>query len=206
MNRSFDEQLVALREGYLTPQQFFAQTRVVWQRLAAYLLRRWRAPASYTQEDVVQELMFAAYEFVWRYDPQLAKGRTIGRYVEWNALDKAKKELHRARGCKLSGDPDKNPSRIAIPLSAFEVEPQGGDLWETIHSAQDAQIERLQAVQAAQRRFSSERERLAVQVLAENEGSVEDAALQLSSNTAFSGGLDAARFVHAVAARLIAAA
>jgi hypothetical protein len=198
--QQFEQLLIALREGYIDPNVFFAQSNQVWQRLAKYLMRKWRAPAWYTHEDVEQELRLAAYDFIWRYQEEKAKGRAIDRYVEWNALDKSKKALHVARGAKLSGDPDKNPSRIETPFSMYEVAPESepGDVVR-----QDELYERQEIVAELEKRFTTERERLAVRVLAANAGSIEDAALELSNHPEFTGGLDASRFVVGVAERLL---
>lgn len=206
INHEFEQLLTGLREGHLTPEVFFAQSRIVWQRLARNLLRRWKAPAWYSHEEVEQELMLAAYDFVWKFDPTRAKGRTIGGYVAWNAVDKAKKQLHVARGAKLSGDADKNPSRIETPFSVYEVSPDEVDLFSATEAIQEEWFERQEAIAEAERKFTTERERLAVRVLAENSGSVEDAAEQLSQHPEFTGGLDASRFVMEVADRLMAAA
>jgi uncharacterized protein (DUF1778 family) len=202
-NAEFEQLLIGLREGYLTPEVFFAQSRIVWQRLARNLLRRWQAPAWYTHEEVEQELMLAAYHFVWKFDTARAKGRSIGSFVSWNAMDKAKKALHVARGAKLSGDADKNPSRIETPFSTYEVSPDEVDLSAATEAIQEEWFERQEAIAEAERLFETERERLAVRVLAENNGCIEDAALQLSCHGEFTGGLDASRFVTKVAERLM---
>jgi hypothetical protein len=201
-NAEFEALLTGLREGYLTSEVFFAQTRIVWARLARNLLRRWRPPEWYGPEEVEQELMLAAHHFVWKYDPDAAKGRSIGSYVSWNAMDKAKKALHRARGAKLSGDADKNPSRIEAPFSMFEVSPESG-VGVATQPEQDVDVERREAIALAEQWFSTEKERLAVRALAMHSGSIEDAAEALSADSQFTGSLDAARFVTRVADRLI---
>ena len=197
----FDSLVSALRDGRLTAHVFFTKTRAVWERLARYLLRRWRVPAWYSEEEVMQELMLAGYHFVWKYDPERSKGRTIARYVTWNALDKAKKEIHVVRQARLSGDADCNPSRIDRLFSTYEVPPE-----PQIEATQEEGIERQEAVAEAANQFATARERMVVQALAENRGNVEDTALQMSSHAAFTGALDAARFVVSVAEKLVAQA
>lgn len=81
-----------------------------WGRLAGDLLNRWPAPGWVDKEDVVQELLIGAYEKIWEFQPD--RGVKIGRYVVWNAVDKAKKKIHKWRGAKLHGSSDRNRSRF----------------------------------------------------------------------------------------------
>lgn len=112
---TLDESLRSLRDGRSTANHFFQNTQALWNRLARYLLRRWRAPEWVAPEEIVQELMLGAWQFVWSYDE--TRGVPLSHYVKWNAIDYAKKKLHRMRGAKLSGDADRNPGRWEIPLS-----------------------------------------------------------------------------------------
>lgn len=115
----FDEAVASFRDGRMTAGDFFKETHATWKRMAGYLLRRWRAPAWVDEEEIVQELKIGATQSLWCYSACLARGRTLADYVEWNAIDYAKKKLHAMRGANRSGNADANPSRFEIPFSAF---------------------------------------------------------------------------------------
>lgn len=202
MKESLDGLLLALREGDLTATEFYKQSDPVWHRLARYLLRHWRGPCWFGEEEVAQELRAAAYVFVWEYQPDRAKGRSISRYVEWNAMDKAKKALHRARGASLSGNADSNPSNIQRPFSSFAVSPEILAKEELAESPEDILL-REDAMQQAQFKFQTERERHVVRTLIEHGGDVESAVSQLQTDPQFTGPRDAARFAVKVVERLV---
>lgn len=105
-----------LRDGRIDLAQYMRATRADYDRMAAYLARRWRPPAWFTTEDIVQELYASTWSSIWAFDAERA---SIERYVVYNTISGAKRRLHKARGAKLSGTPDKNPSRIEIPASAM---------------------------------------------------------------------------------------
>jgi hypothetical protein len=120
----FSEAVRLFHDGRMTDANFFRSTRGTWERMARYLLRRWPAPAWVDQDEIVQELHLGASLCVWSYDERLSHGRTLEDYVEWNAIDYAKKKLHAMRGAKRSGNADGNPSRIERPLSMFDATPE----------------------------------------------------------------------------------
>lgn len=109
-------ELQALRGGAMTFVQFERATRLEWYRLAAYLLRRWQAPAAAGLDDLVQEMLLEAWRVVGRYDPR--RGVRLDKYVTWNAVNVAKKWLHRQRRAyKLD---DRSPSRHPLCLSSLD--------------------------------------------------------------------------------------
>lgn len=103
-------ELERLRAGTLTPDLFFAQTRGEWERIATRLVGRWSVPAGVELQDVVQELMMAAWRMAPAYDE--SRGSSFDRYVIFNAIDKAKKWMHAQRAA-LRRD-DRSPSRHPV--------------------------------------------------------------------------------------------
>ena len=117
-DQAFERGLWDVREGRETFAKFVRATRSTWEALAKYLLRRWRVGAWADQEDVVQDLLLGAWEVLWRYEPGHANAPTLGGYVVYNALDKAKKRgVHHYRGASLSGNADANPSHVDLLAS-----------------------------------------------------------------------------------------
>ncbi len=80
-------------------------------------MRRWRTPVAVDQEDVEQELRMAGWAAVASWDP--GRNVPIDRYVTFQAIDKAKKWMHRQRDA-LRRD-DKAPGRFAITLASMRV-------------------------------------------------------------------------------------
>jgi hypothetical protein len=143
----FDEAVGAFRDGRMTSTEFFRVTQSAWQRMARYLLRRWRAPAWVEQEEIVQELHLGAMLCIWCYSDCLARGRTLAEYVEWNAIDYAKKKLHAMRGANRSGNADANPSHFEKPFSAFA--PHAPAFEFRVEPDQERQFEIKQAIERA---------------------------------------------------------
>jgi DNA-directed RNA polymerase specialized sigma24 family protein len=99
---------------------FNGYTRAVrdeYERIAAMLTRRWVPPGWVEQEDVVQDLFVATWESIWKYDA--ARGASIGDFVVFNAISRAKRQLHKARGANLHGSSDRNPSRMEVAFSSL---------------------------------------------------------------------------------------
>lgn len=133
--RSYERHFRALRAGETTVGEFLVATAQLWRRMASSIHRQWKGPAWLSREDTEQELRLAALHFVWEYDA--SRGRSVQRFVVWNAFDKAKKAMHKARRCKLSGNPDKAKSRVERPLSSYGKDGQDED------GSQDFATERL---------------------------------------------------------------
>lgn len=115
---TMQEQLMALRNGHTNFDQFGRSTTSDWERIAGSLMRKWQCPPGVGVEDVMQELMLAAWKFVDKWDPKY--GVKIDRYVTWNAIDKAKKWINKQRQAGTAGD--KGKSRYPYCFAAL-----GGD-------------------------------------------------------------------------------
>lgn len=126
-SRRFERHFVALHDGDITFDEFARQTLPLWRSLAAQVHQRWRLPHWYSREETVQNFLFAAWKFVWEYDPKRSRGRSIQRFVVWNAYDKAKKAAHVARAARRSGNPDVEPSHVERPLSSYGQEGDSGE-------------------------------------------------------------------------------
>lgn len=213
-SREFEALVRRVHAGLITCNAFFIASRSTWERLAVYLLRRWKAPAWVERDEVVQELMLAAWGAIWQYDPT-RREKTIGQYVEWNAIDKAKKKLHKMRNAKLSGNADANPGRHEKIFSAFaETSTEWIDGLVRIEAPQEQAMLDSEALDRAQAACATERERLVIRVLAEH-GDLVEAAIQLYEDAGarmtlgLQGAAETGRFVvdtaRAVSARVEAA-
>lgn len=111
-NDALEVGLRGVRDGRKTFGEFARETMPHWRALARYLLRRWRVAPWASVDDVVQDLLLAAWEHVWKWDERHPGAATLSKYVTYNALDKAKKRIHTYRGASRSGNADCNPSRI----------------------------------------------------------------------------------------------
>lgn len=175
--------VLAKRVGY---DAFVNATRREFLGLAASLLRRWAAPMP--TEDVVQELYLGAWLTFFpkdpskRFDPK--RGTPLHKFIVFNAMSHAKRAIHKARGAKLSGTADKNPSHIETPLSALGRGEEDGDVLLNLvlfaepiaESALIGRELREEAVERALRACTSARERVAVRALALAEGGDVDGA------------------------------
>jgi len=163
-------ELEALGAGRLTFDGFARATRLEWFRLAAYLLRRWQAPADVGLEDLVQEMLLEAWSISARFDP--GRGKTIQQYVTWNAVSRAKKWLHRQR-CAYKLD-DRSPSRHALCMASLD-----DDAPRRLEPAAPAVPEertRTRAVAEALGRLDSDVDRALLLSLVDARGDVERAA------------------------------
>lgn len=181
---TLDTTLALVRDGRISFDQMVAETRQQFRAMAGYLARRWTPPACTTLDDIVQDLYLGAWLSIWNW--QEGRGPTLARYVVYNAISTAKRALHKARGAKLSGSPDKNPSRIETPLSTF---PKGDELAAMLLVEDAEQEERLiaretreEAMKRAIEACETSCERVAMLTIIEG-GSVEDAAKLLYDNT-----------------------
>lgn len=116
MSSEFHEGLMRVHAGRDTFDEFARATVKHWEKLAAYIARRWRLPIWATTEDVRQDLLFAAWKGIWEWDP--TRGVPIGSYVVYYAVDKAKKRAHCYRNAKRSGNADANPPRFERAATA----------------------------------------------------------------------------------------
>jgi len=102
-----------LLSGRVDFGRFARETDGEWRALARMLLRRWDAPPSAGEDDLVQEMLVAAWTSMPRFDP--SRGPSLHRFVTYNAVDKAKKWLHKAR--KATREGDRGRSRYPVPAS-----------------------------------------------------------------------------------------
>lgn len=149
--RDLESALHRLRAEEINFTMFVHETRQVWEALAQYLLKRWRAPSSVAPDDLVQELLVACWRFAYEWDA--SRGVAISRYIVYNCTDKAKKWLHKRRGAHRRDD--KSPSRFELPFSSLVKEGQEEDRAEAslldrvaIDATQETEMMRIQAVRS----------------------------------------------------------
>lgn len=172
---NLEEMLVLVYDKRIDFGTFVMRTKTEFLKLAAGLMRRWRAPEWHNIEDVQQDLLFGAWKHVWKFDVKKAKGKSISWFVVFNACAYAKTQLHKARGVTISGSPDRKISRIETPLSFFGVDGEGAALLDSILAetprAEEALIEekdRRLAVTRALKACETPRERYAVLAIRES--------------------------------------
>lgn len=180
---NLEKQLASVLAGRIGYDGFVRATQREFNALAGSLMRRWRTPAWHTPEDVVQDLYLGAWILlqVKKFDP--TRGVTLARWVVYNAMSFAKREIHKARGAKLSGSADRNPSNYEKPLTEFGE--HGDAIAEAILAEEPAaeqlmieKQERDESVRTVLRACASGRERIAVRAI-HLEGDVESAARML---------------------------
>ena len=108
MNKPLKPMLDGFRTGALTFAEFARESAPVWERFGRYLMRRWKAPLGVELYDVQQELLIAGWQAIDKWDPN--RGVPIDRFVIFQAIDKAKKWLHRQRNARRRDD--KAPGRF----------------------------------------------------------------------------------------------
>lgn len=176
MTTILEKNLALLLDGRSTFTAFARATRREYERMAAHLARRWVPPSWCAEEDVVQELYVGTWACIGRWDP--SRGPSLARYVVFNAMSHAKRSLHKARGAKLSGSADRNPSRIERTfdpaprsdeeLSSFDAMVGRILVEEAIaEAAIIAGEERAVAIEAIVRACETPRERQAVMAIAQ---------------------------------------
>jgi DNA-directed RNA polymerase specialized sigma24 family protein len=180
-NAALERGLWDVREGRKTFDEFARETRAVWESLAKYVLRRWRVAAWADQEDAVQDLLLGAWTAIYDYDPRHPAAPTLAAYVTYGAVDKAKKRAHKYRGAILSGDADRNPSRIQKCATQLWGEDAARRMEEAsvVEAPQGDDVEQAMAVEAALEGSATVAERRAL-----------EAALRLGDFAGFLAGDD----------------
>lgn len=152
-------ELEQLRSGAWSFAQFRAATRREWELMAASLMRRWECPPAVDLEDVVQELLLNAWRFLPKFEPD--RGKTLHQYIVFNAMDKAKKWMHKQRG----GGGDSSPGRLAVSLdqpgSSMYIEARAAML--SVRPPYTAERDAKERAQVVVRRFlrrASEHDRM----------------------------------------------
>jgi hypothetical protein len=166
--------LQAVRDGRMELNAFFVQTREVWLRMAKHLMRRWQPPSWYEAEELAADIQLEAWRFIWKYDQDQAKGKSLLWYVEWNAMDKGKKRLHKVRGANLHRDPDNQKTeRREYLYSGWNSVEEGAGRRDWAESqpgkwpAPDDEAADREAVARAIAACDTEVERQVIQILAE---------------------------------------
>jgi hypothetical protein len=119
------EGLARVRAGTDTFDAFVRENGAELLKMAKYVHRRWGMPQWCDERDLCQEIAIGCWEFVWRWEPH--RGVTLERYVTFNAIDRAKKKAHKARGANLHGSAGRNPSQFDLPSSALHRDRQEGE-------------------------------------------------------------------------------
>lgn len=88
-------ELMRVRRGRSTFDEFVRATLDEWQRVAVYLRNRWSVPEAVEPRDVMQEMLLAAWVAVDAWEP--SRGVTLRNYVMWKGITAGKKFLHRQR-------------------------------------------------------------------------------------------------------------
>lgn len=170
---SFEAKLALVLDGRIKFDEFARAARGDFERMAAYLARRWVPPSWCSREDLVQELMLGAWLHVWSfYDPDA--DRSLARFVVYNAISHAKRALHKARGALLHGSADRARSCFERPLSSYGREDGDGEAMAERFLAEEAEAERrlieaedmVEALACADRHCETEDEREAVRAVA----------------------------------------
>lgn len=159
MGMGFDRMVRDVFDGRVDFTTFARSTRDRWEKLADYLLGRWRAPRWYSREDVVQELLLGAWSRMWDFDPR--RGVALARYVVWNAVDIAKKALHKVRGAYRRDD--RSPS--VLPEVAVESFGEDAGEWLTAMGVEATQETRMQAAEQVLGACTNPRERRVMEAI-----------------------------------------
>jgi DNA-directed RNA polymerase specialized sigma24 family protein len=178
--QTIDDYFTALRTGTIDAQTFFQGTDSLWLRLSRYLLRRFKSPVWVTEDELAQDLRMGAWKAVWDYEETMSNGRSLARYAEWHAVDKAKKRLHKYRGAKLSGNADANPSRFETPLSALGDDETTMEWLEGLAVTAATQLEdcaRSELLRRIDKVFNNDGARYVARLLLDNGGNVEETAI-----------------------------
>jgi DNA-directed RNA polymerase specialized sigma24 family protein len=151
--------LKKLREGRLSFDGFARETHGDWERLSAKLLRRWKAPPAVDSEDLVQELLLAAWQSVGKWNE--GQGMKLKPFVVWHAMTAAKRWLNVQRGVS-SHNGDKSPSRYDIAVD-WDLADSGGPncskLMPTVEASQERIVQWLQRLRMATRMLYTEQAR-----------------------------------------------
>lgn len=134
------EPLNKLYKGELSFDAFVLQTRGYWENLARRLIYKWNAPPSVSVDDLIQEMFIKCWDLLATYDPNKSP---LEKYIVYNAMNHAKRYLHKQRGAKHYRD--KSPSRYPLLYDDLDK------LSESYYMAPDQEqfIQRLEKVDLA---------------------------------------------------------
>lgn len=106
---------------------FALRTTDEWQRTARWLLQRWQhVPRAVEQDDVVQQLLWGAYDALLEWSSE--GGMPLRGYVRWVAISRAKRWIHQQRNAKRRDG--KAPGRYEISAADLAGEAEFGELPE----------------------------------------------------------------------------
>ncbi len=108
--KNVERHLHLLRDGEIDFTDFASATKPDIAKLGAHLMRRWGNPTWFTLDDLMQEMMIGVWHYIHRWDS--SRGVSISRYVTWNAMNRAKRALHKARGAMDLAYADTEPSHM----------------------------------------------------------------------------------------------
>lgn len=152
-----------------------------WERLAAFICRRWKLPPWVTRDDVRQDLLIEAWQKIQKFDP--AYGVAAERYVQWNAVTYAKKRGHKARSSYRHRNADLAPSRFELAFTGLAREgDEDGAVEErlaervSVPPDQHDLVERREALRAFEAACKNPRELVSVRALVVAGGDIEEAA------------------------------
>lgn len=113
--REFEKACIALRDGDISFDEFFRRSKPYWLDKARKLMRRRQLPVAIDIEDVLQDLSVAAWKFALNYDSNNKAGASFKRYIVWNAIDKANKEINIQRNSyeRTNTGPSRFPTSIS---------------------------------------------------------------------------------------------
>lgn len=167
-----NEHLMALRAGSLSFNNFEAATRRDWTLLARYLTRKWPLPAGVDDEDVRQELLLGCWQVLPNFDP--SRGVSVQRYCVFNAIDRAKRWIHKQRAAKSRRD--KSPSRHALVFSTLtEYQTQSIDYALCVQPVQERVAECKSRYGAVVDGCESERDEVCIVAFVEAKGNIDGA-------------------------------
>ena len=91
------EALAALREGRSRFEQFAREVGPAFRRLAGYFLGRWPGQRTVGEEDLVQEMLVAAWRAVLNWDPERRskKGRQVLLAAEYGKAAALRRAAHK---------------------------------------------------------------------------------------------------------------
>ncbi len=116
----------ALYAGRVTFAEFERATRAEWQKVARWLHRRWPVPLAVEDEDLVQQLLLAAWRAVGFYDP--TRGVPVKAFVFWSAVTDTKRWINEQRGALRRSDRAQSRHDVAA-CCLRELEEGDGGQW-----------------------------------------------------------------------------
>ncbi len=124
LKSEFEAALWRRRRGEITADAMIRETHARWRYIATCVFsesrRKWRLPSWVTVDDVLQAILMFADDYVFIFEE--GRGVTLDRYVSWNAVKRAQKEIHRWRCVSRSGSPDRRPSRFESSMTSLQKE------------------------------------------------------------------------------------